>query len=391
MRAFLPAAILIALMCLATSTQTYAGAIPNVSPTVETDPVPGIGDAADDPAIWVHPVDPSLSLIIGTDKKSGLAVYDLAGHQLQFLPDGKMNNVDLRYNFPLGGQLIDLVTAGNTSTDSIAIYKVNQATRQLENVAARVFDVGIGVYGSSMYHSPITGKYYFFVNSKYGEVQQWELFDNGQGKVDATLVRSFDVGLQVEGSVADDELGHFYIAEEQVGIWKYSAEPDVTNDHFLIDQTGLNGHLTADVEGLTIYYTHDGSGYLLASSQGSSTFVIYQRTGNNPYVATFEITAANGIDGVTKTDGIDVSNVNLGPLFPQGVFVVQDTNNYPSNQNYKLIPWESIANIVTPALVIDTAWDPRVPGNVTPSPVPIPGPSPIPDPRRWIFFPIIRR
>ena len=44
-----------------------------VTRTVETDPVPSSGDAADDPAIWVHPTDPSLSTVIGTDKNSGLA------------------------------------------------------------------------------------------------------------------------------------------------------------------------------------------------------------------------------------------------------------------------------------------------------------------------------
>src|SRR5687768_16861420 len=68
-----------------------------VTADVETTPVAGRGDAADDPAIWVHPVDPSLSTIIGTDKKAGgLAVYDLEGRQLQFAKLTGVNNVDLR-------------------------------------------------------------------------------------------------------------------------------------------------------------------------------------------------------------------------------------------------------------------------------------------------------
>jgi 3-phytase len=49
---------------------------------VETEPVPNMGDAADDPAIWVHPVDPALSLVLGTDKKGGLNVFDLEGNRL---------------------------------------------------------------------------------------------------------------------------------------------------------------------------------------------------------------------------------------------------------------------------------------------------------------------
>jgi hypothetical protein len=37
--------------------------------STETDPVPHDGEAADDPAIWVHPKDPGKSVILGTDKK----------------------------------------------------------------------------------------------------------------------------------------------------------------------------------------------------------------------------------------------------------------------------------------------------------------------------------
>lgn len=43
----------------------------SVTATVETDPVPHDGDAADDPAIWVHPTDPGRSVILGTDKRGG--------------------------------------------------------------------------------------------------------------------------------------------------------------------------------------------------------------------------------------------------------------------------------------------------------------------------------
>src|SRR3970040_397431 len=58
----------------------------SVLATVETTPVPDATDAADDVAIWIHPTDPSLSTVIGTDKlaSGGLGVYDLAGNQLYF-------------------------------------------------------------------------------------------------------------------------------------------------------------------------------------------------------------------------------------------------------------------------------------------------------------------
>jgi 3-phytase len=298
------------------------------------------GDAADDPAIWANPADPARSAIIGTDKLGGLAVYDLAGAQLQYLPDGELNNVDLRAGFALGGQSVTLVAAGNRSGNRIALYRIDPATRRLEDVAARAITT-LEVYGSCMYHSAKTGKFYYFVNSKAGAVEQWELFDNGAGRVDARQVRAFTVGSQTEGCVADDELGRFYIGEETVGIWRYGAEPDEGETRAQVDRAGPPGHLVSNIEGLTMVYNVNGAGYLLASSQGNSTYAIYRRS-NNAYVGSFAINAGNGIDAVSDTDGIDATAVNLGPAFPQGVFVAQDGKNDSGNQNFKLVPLQAI-------------------------------------------------
>ena len=67
-----------------------------IFPTVETEPVISPEDAADDPAIWINNADPKKSLIFGTDKKSGIYVYDLKGNQLSYSNLGKINNIDLR-------------------------------------------------------------------------------------------------------------------------------------------------------------------------------------------------------------------------------------------------------------------------------------------------------
>lgn len=330
----------------------------HVTATAETDPVPNANDAADDPAIWINPLDPNRSTVIGTDKRGGLAVYDLAGHQLQYLPDGFINNVDLRHDFPLGEQQVTLVAANNRTSQTLALYQVDPTTRLLSAVAARPIPLAMNrLSGVCMYHSPITDKYYAITNNKFGQVVQWELFATGQGQVDATVVRTFAMGVQVEGCVADDELAQLYIAAEDVGIWKYDAEPDTAATGRLIDTVDATGHLHADVEGLTLYYanseTEAGLGYLIASSQGSKEFVVYQRGGANAYVTRFSIVAGNGIDEVSGTDGIDVTSVALGAAFPQGLFVAQDGNNGDENQNFKLVSWSRIAGIANPPLLID--------------------------------------
>jgi len=333
------------------------GAAPrgNVSATVETDPVPHPFDAADDQAIWIHPTNVCESTIIGTDKRGGLAVYDLSGAEIQFLEDGAMNNVDVRYNVPLGDSTTDIAAASNCTYNSIAIYAIDRETRMLNTIAARTIRVGVGgAYGFCLYHSPLTHKYYAFVNDRNGAVEQWELFDSGADQIDAVLVRSFAVGSKTEGMVTDDVSGDLYIGEEDVGIWKYGAEPDDYYAPTLVDTTDDEGHLTADVEGLTLYYAPGGNGYLIASSQGNSSYVIYDRAIPHDYVGTFRIVAGNGIEGTTQTDGIDVANVSFGPTFTYGVFIAQDDDNQPENQNFKLVPWDVIAAAMTPPLTIDT-------------------------------------
>jgi 3-phytase len=314
-----------------------------VAATVETAPMPHAGDSADDPAIWVDPDDGARSLVIGTDKLGGLAVYDLSGRQLQYLPDGNMNNVDLRAGFALGGQEVTLVTAGNRSADSIAIYRLDPATRLLEDVAARSITT-IEVYGSCMYRSAKTGKLYYFVNSKAGAVEQWELFDAGDGRVDGRKVRAFAVGSQTEGCVADDQLGRFYIGEEAVGIWRYGAEPGDGDARTQVDAAGAGGHLASNIEGLTLIFGSGRGGYLIASSQGNSTYALYRRD-DNAYLGSFAIGAADGVDGVSDTDGIDAIAANLGPAFPQGVLVAQDGKNDDGNQNFKLVPLEEVLRL----------------------------------------------
>jgi 3-phytase len=162
--------------------------------------------------------------------------------------------------------------------------------------------------------------------------------------VAATLVRTFNVGAKVEGCVADDELETFYIGEERKGVWKYGAEPTDGDERVLVDDIE-KGHLQADVEGLTLFYGNNGQGYFIASSQGSDEFMVYTRQ-DNTYLATFTITSSEAIDHVSGTDGIDVTNVNLGDPFSQGLFVVQDNGNGKNNQNFKLVPWEFIAESV---------------------------------------------
>jgi 3-phytase len=322
--------------------------VPTVLPTVETVPVESAGDAADDPAIWANPADPAASLVVATDKKSGLYLYDMQGQVLQHLPDGKMNNVDLRADFMLGGRPIVLVTTSDRTHKAIGIYQLDTEARRLVNIADGVQPTGQGdPYGLCMYRSPRSGKTYVFINDSNGEKRQWELIDAGNGRVRAERVRDFAFDSQVEGCVADDASGALFVDEEDVAVWRLSAEPDGGTDRTVVQRVTDNPALKDDLEGIGLYDLGDGRGYLIASSQGNNTYAVYRREGDHAYLGSFAVVANGpaGIDGISETDGLDVSSANLGPGFEHGALIAQDGRNMlpMALQNYKYVPWQAIA------------------------------------------------
>ncbi|WP_445324089.1 phytase [Paenibacillus sp. FSL M7-1455] len=331
-------------------TSAYAGTSyepVSVKAKVETEAVSHGDDAADDPAIWLHPTDPEDSKIIATNKAGGLLVYDLEGRQHYAYALGRMNNVDVRYDFKLGDAKIDIAGATNRTTNSIDLFRIS-SKGELTGINGKPIVSSMSeVYGFSLYHSLRSGKFYALVLGKNGEFEQYELYDNGNGKIDGKLVRSFTLGSQSEGLVVDDEYGRMYIAEEDVGVWAFDAEPGGGSQGTLIAAVD-NKRLTADVEGLTMYYGKDGDGYLIVSSQGSNRYAVYDREDDNEYLGSFTIADGRDIDGTTETDGIDVLNYDLGDAFEEGLFVAQDDQNVEKgevvNQNFKLVAWEDIAD-----------------------------------------------
>ncbi len=322
--------------------------VPTVVATVETRPVASFGDAADDPAIWAHPTDPALSLVFGTDKQGGLFVYDMAGQVLQDLRDGKMNNVDARDGFMLGGERVTLVAASNRTTRGIALYRLDPATRTLTDVADGLQPTGLNdPYGLCLYRNPRSGKTWVFINGDDTRKRQWELVDAGNGKVRAKFVRELAFGSQTEGCVADDETGVLYVGEEDVGLWRMKAAPNGGKAMTIVERIADNPAVKDDYEGVGLYDLGGGRGYIVVSSQGNDTYAVYRREGAQEYLGSFAVAAnpAAGIDGISETDGLEVTSRNLGPGFENGAMIAQDGRNVlpVETQNYKYVPWKAIA------------------------------------------------
>ena len=312
--------------------------IAEVRPTAETAPVASTDDAADDPAIWLHPDDPSKSLIIGTDKQAGLYVYGLDGEEKQFLPAGRPNNVDLRQGIILTDWSGDLVATSDRSTNSVGLFAMS--AEGLETLG-RIPSSFPEPYGLCMGISQ-AGSTYVFVTYKTGDLVQYRIAGPDAG----VEVARAKLETQLEGCVHDDALGVLYVGEENKGVWRFEMDDGLLGRKSLVDSIGSGSGIKADVEGLALYKTEEGAGYLIASSQGNNSYALYDRAAPNRFIKRFRIADSETVDGAKETDGIEATSVPLGPNFPKGALIVQDGFNGDAAQNFKIVDWRAIDAIL---------------------------------------------
>jgi 3-phytase len=335
--------LLLALLAAGCSKEKPAASSSNtltVTAKAETTPVGTADDAADDPAIWRHPTDPVKSLIIGTDKRAGIHVYDMTGKAIGFTPSPRLNNVDLRDTVTVNGRNTVLVVASDRRDDknaAIALFTLDAAAQKLVPLAN--LPVGKGeAYGMCLWQRKSDGRLYAFLVLKDGRIDQVELNVSGTtatGKV----VRSLKLGTQSEGCVVDDRTGLLYVAEEDVGLWRFDADPGASMKATAFGRAD-GKQLVADAEGLAIVPMGAKGGYLLASSQGDNAYALYDLK-DGRYRSRFRI--ADGIvDAVQETDGLELASGNFGSNYPGGLMIVQDGDNSPDTQNFKLVSWADV-------------------------------------------------
>ncbi len=316
--------------------------LPLLPAEAESGPVPSLGDAADDPAIWVSRYDPAQSRVLGTDKKGGLVVYDLQGLQVQDLRAGRLNNVDVREGFRLGKRQVDLAVASNRDRNSLHLFAIDPHDGRLEDIG-QIATPLTDIYGLCLFKDR-QGAIHAIANDKDGSFLQYRL-DGRSGTPQGELVRRFNVGTQPEGCVADDSRQRLFIGEEDVAVWTLGADADAPTQ--LEKVISVGGPVHDDIEGLALYHGEHAD-YLVISSQGNDSYVVLDATAPYAVRGAFRIglSAKRGIDGASETDGLDVTSANLGGPWSRGLLVVQDGRKRmpEGTQNYKYLSWSAVAD-----------------------------------------------
>jgi len=355
------------------------------------------GPDSDDPAVWLNAADGGQSIVITTAKNGGLRVNDLAGQELQRIApaDIRYNNVDVLYNVALDGKLVDIAVASDRANDTLAIFRIDPATRTLAEISSvDLKDAGFSIfgeddgeataYGLASYTSPVDGQSYVFVTQASGaKIAQLRITDAGGGKAGAELVRILDLPVaagddaedyQSEGIAIDRETGIGYVTVEgELGLLAFDAEPTGDGGFTTIADIDFAG-FTPDLEGVAILYGKRGNGALVVSSQGDSSFAVFDRK-TYEYKGSFVIGDGPRTDGVEESDGLEIYSGALGDAFPRGLLISHDGSNDPGavfatpddpdgevqnfNTNFKYVDLRQLVG----ALGIDLGdrnFDPRV-------------------------------
>ena len=304
-------------------------------PVVVTDAV--LNDS-DDPAIWIDTVNPSRSLVIGTDKgdsTGGLYVFTLDGRidsTRTRRPLKRPNNVDIITGVSLGGKLIDIAVTAERGTMALRIFRLPDMT-PIDGGGIALFngDATRAPMGIAMYRRPRDGAVFAIVGGKSGPrdgyLWQYRLADAGNGTLGATKVRAFGAysgKKEIEAIAVDQQLGFVYYSDETVGIRKYHADPDHADAAKELALFGTTGFVS-DHEGIAVYPTSDTTGYLVVSDQQGQRLQLFAREGGRSAPHTHVALATIPVAAL-ETDGLEVTARALSPAFPEGLLVMMSTD-----------------------------------------------------------------
>lgn len=303
-----------------------------------------VSDDPDDPAIWVHPNDPSHSLVVGTNKASapngGLYVFDLRGRCVQKVLDvDRPNNVDVEYGFRIGGRRRDLVVATERKRHRLRVFAVEAQRHRLTDVTGRT-EVFVGESGErrepmgiGLYRRARDGAVYAIVSRKSGPTDgylaQYRLIARANGTVDAQEVRrfgKFSGDGEIEALAVDDAEGVVYCADESYGIRAYPADPDAPQANRELCSFGRS-EFRGDREGIAVFDLGKGKGYVLCADQlpERSVLHVYERLGRGRSGMAprrlGEVTIA-----ADSTDGIEALFHAMGRRFPGGIIVAMNSS-----------------------------------------------------------------
>ncbi|RMD77085.1 MAG: phytase, partial [Lentisphaerae bacterium] len=200
--------------------------IPRIQASGETAPTLGRGKAACGIAICLHPSDPARTMLVTADRSIGLLTYNLEGGQIEVVRSGRVNSVDVCYNFPYQEEKITLIASSNRSRQGIDFYRVDFRNQKLQfiNTVALPFDPVL----CSLAFSHRDQCHYLFVSVKgRSDVMHYQLIGETIGNIRLKRLRRLKFEAPVISIAADEDNAALFCSAKAQGIWRLHLDPGV--------------------------------------------------------------------------------------------------------------------------------------------------------------------
>lgn len=234
-----------------------------------------------DSAVW-QSSDQQQSLLIATLEGDGIAVYDAQGRERQRIEGVEAMGADVRYGIQAAnGARIDIAAIALPDEDAIGFYRIDpESSAPLTKL--NQLSVSMTPEGVCLGKNATTSALFVAAYDEEGTVKQYKLgFDGHQiqsiiNNTDGPLpVRITQVGGELSACAIDDATSTLYVAEQNVGIWVYGADPENVKDRTLVDVVAPIGQLQ-EIEDMDILYSAEGKGALVVADEGQG-FLLYDR------------------------------------------------------------------------------------------------------------------
>ncbi|PSV64882.1 phytase [Photobacterium angustum] len=264
-------------------------------------------DDIGDGAYWLNSEDETKSLLFVTLEGDGLAVYNPAGDEVERLENIEVTGADIRYGIKAdNGDSIDLLAVALPEDNSIGFYSVsNKDGVVLNDIGTLTTDYA--AEGVCLHKNTTNGALLLTGVTDDGVAVQYKLkYQDGEIKSVLTddnaqpiAVRELEVGGELSACIVDDEASTLYIAEQDLGIWAYGADPEDINTRQIVDSIAPLGNLQ-EIEALDLLYLSDGKGYLVVGDEGKG-MMLYNRDD-------WAFKAKIQLDGVDEIKSLAVAN-----------------------------------------------------------------------------------
>lgn len=194
-----------------------------------------------------------------TSEKLGLLLADKQGKQLSRI-EGHIELLDWRDNVQIGDDTFGLIAALDSNLGQVLLIKLDWQTQQMSELT-RFGKSSAQVESLCWYQMP-QGHLSLFTTDAVGQVAQRIIVDATQNVLTDMLVQNFIGAPQTQSCAVDDQSQSLYLVEENIGVWRYSANHESEFSRELVIATQPHGPIAGEVTYIDVLE----SGELLVSA-----------------------------------------------------------------------------------------------------------------------------